>query len=103
MSATDRSQADGAVASCGSAGGDVGSGRRRGVARGGAPGVGGVQADVEIDEAAREAVRDPPAMPFAKPSRSGGVKFKSAEGVGPVGEGRSCEAQAVVLLVAKST
>jgi 2-C-methyl-D-erythritol 2,4-cyclodiphosphate synthase len=27
-----------------------------------------------------------------------GVKFKTAEGVGPVGEGRSCEAQAVILL-----
>ena len=27
-----------------------------------------------------------------------GVKFKTAESVGPVGEGRSCEAQAVVLL-----
>ena len=30
------------------------------------------------------------------------VKFKTAEGVGPVGEGRSCEAQAVVLLQAIS-
>jgi 2-C-methyl-D-erythritol 2,4-cyclodiphosphate synthase len=28
------------------------------------------------------------------------VKFKTAEGVGPVGEGRSCEAQVVVLLQA---
>lgn len=28
------------------------------------------------------------------------VKFKTAEKVGPVGEGRSCEAQAVVLLMA---
>jgi 2C-methyl-D-erythritol 2,4-cyclodiphosphate synthase len=27
------------------------------------------------------------------------VKFKTAEGVGPVGEGRSAEAQAVVTLV----
>ena len=27
-----------------------------------------------------------------------GVKFKTAEGVGPVGEGRTCEAQAVILL-----
>ena len=27
-----------------------------------------------------------------------GVKFKTAEQVGPVGEGRSCEAQAVILL-----
>lgn len=31
-----------------------------------------------------------------------GVKFKTAERVGPVGEGRSCEAQAVVLLSAHS-
>jgi len=30
------------------------------------------------------------------------VKFKTAEGVGPVGEGRSCEAQVVVLLQAIS-
>jgi 2-C-methyl-D-erythritol 2,4-cyclodiphosphate synthase len=29
------------------------------------------------------------------------VKFKTAEGVGPVGEGRSAEAQAVVLVEAK--
>ena len=29
------------------------------------------------------------------------VKFKTAEQVGPVGEGRSCEAQAVVLLAAR--
>jgi 2-C-methyl-D-erythritol 2,4-cyclodiphosphate synthase len=28
------------------------------------------------------------------------VKFKTAEGVGPVGEGRSAEAQAIVLLAA---
>jgi 2-C-methyl-D-erythritol 2,4-cyclodiphosphate synthase len=28
------------------------------------------------------------------------IKFKTAEGVGPVGEGRSCEAQVVVLLQA---
>lgn len=31
-----------------------------------------------------------------------GVKFKTAERVGPVGEGRSCEAQAVALLSAHS-
>ncbi len=36
------------------------------------------------------------------PPDSVGVKFKTAEGVGPVGEGRSCEAQAVVLLVTGS-
>lgn len=29
------------------------------------------------------------------------VKFKTAEGMGPVGEGRSAEAQAVVLLIAR--
>lgn len=29
------------------------------------------------------------------------IKFKTAEKVGPVGEGRSCEAQAIVLLTAK--
>jgi 2C-methyl-D-erythritol 2,4-cyclodiphosphate synthase len=27
-----------------------------------------------------------------------GIKFKTAEKVGPVGEGRSCEAQAAVLI-----
>lgn len=31
------------------------------------------------------------------------VKFKTAENVGPVGEGRSCEAQAVVLLTRHTT
>lgn len=31
------------------------------------------------------------------------VKFKTAEGVGPVGEGRSAEAQAVVLLEARTS
>jgi 2-C-methyl-D-erythritol 2,4-cyclodiphosphate synthase len=31
-----------------------------------------------------------------------GVKFKTAEQVGPAGEGRSCEAQAVVLLISDS-
>ena len=30
------------------------------------------------------------------------VKFKTAEGVGPVGEGRSCEATATVLLAASA-
>jgi 2-C-methyl-D-erythritol 2,4-cyclodiphosphate synthase len=30
------------------------------------------------------------------------VKFKTAENVGPVGEGRSCEAQAVILLICNS-
>jgi 2-C-methyl-D-erythritol 2,4-cyclodiphosphate synthase len=34
----------------------------------------------------------------ALPLSAVSVKFKTAEGVGPVGEGRSCEAQAVVLL-----
>lgn len=35
----------------------------------------------------------------ALPETSVSVKFKTAERVGPVGEGRSCEAQAIVLLV----
>ena len=50
----------------------------------------------------RHAIRDNLAAALGIPSEAVGVKFKSAEGVGPVGEGRSCEAQAVVLLVAKS-
>ncbi len=48
----------------------------------------------------REAIRDGLASGIGLPPESVGVKFKTAEGVGPVGEGRSCEAQAVVLLVA---
>lgn len=48
----------------------------------------------------RDAIRDGLASGIGLPPGSVGVKFKTAEGVGPVGEGRSCEAQAVVLLVA---
>ena len=47
----------------------------------------------------RSAIRDGLAAALGLPGSSVGVKFKTAERVGPVGEGRSCEAQAVVLLV----
>ncbi len=46
----------------------------------------------------RVAIRDSLARAADLPSASVNVKFKTAENVGPVGEGRSCEAQAVVLL-----
>jgi 2-C-methyl-D-erythritol 2,4-cyclodiphosphate synthase len=46
----------------------------------------------------REQIRVNLAHAAALPLSSVSVKFKTAEGVGPVGEGRSCEAQAVVLL-----
>jgi 2-C-methyl-D-erythritol 2,4-cyclodiphosphate synthase len=46
----------------------------------------------------RSAIRDSLAGALGLPCSSVGVKFKTAEGVGPVGEGRSCEAQAVILL-----
>ncbi len=46
----------------------------------------------------RWAIRDSLAAALRLPSDSVGVKFKTAEGIGPVGEGRSCEAQAVILL-----
>jgi 2-C-methyl-D-erythritol 2,4-cyclodiphosphate synthase len=46
----------------------------------------------------REEIRASLARATALPLSSVSVKFKTAEGVGPVGEGRSCEAQAVVLL-----
>ena len=48
----------------------------------------------------RAAIREGLANAVGLPLDSVGVKFKTAEGVGPVGEGRSCEAQAVVLLQA---
>ncbi len=50
----------------------------------------------------RDAISDGLANGIGLPRDSVGVKFKTAEGVGPVGEGLSCEAQAVVLLVAIS-
>ena len=46
----------------------------------------------------REAIRASLAAALGVSPASAGVKFKTAEKVGPVGEGRSCEAQAVVLL-----
>ena len=46
----------------------------------------------------RPAIQNSLAAAVNLPVQSVGVKFKTAEKVGPVGEGRSCEAQAVVLL-----
>ncbi|MGA8029359.1 MAG: 2-C-methyl-D-erythritol 2,4-cyclodiphosphate synthase [Bryobacteraceae bacterium] len=47
----------------------------------------------------RGAIRESLARAVGLPLTSVSVKFKTAETVGPVGEGRTCEAQAVVLLV----
>ncbi|MBV9669335.1 MAG: 2-C-methyl-D-erythritol 2,4-cyclodiphosphate synthase, partial [Acidobacteriales bacterium] len=47
----------------------------------------------------RPAIRHSLAEAVGLPLSSVSVKFKTAESVGPVGEGLSCEAQAVVLLV----
>ena len=47
----------------------------------------------------RSAIRDSLAAAVGLPHNCVGVKFKTAESVGPVGEGLSCEAQAIVLLV----
>ena len=46
----------------------------------------------------RAAIRESFSRVTGLPISRIGVKFKTAERVGPVGEGRSCEAQAVVLL-----
>jgi 2-C-methyl-D-erythritol 2,4-cyclodiphosphate synthase len=46
----------------------------------------------------RPAIRENLARVLGLPAGCVGVKFKTAEKVGPVGEGRSCEAQAVVLV-----
>lgn len=46
----------------------------------------------------RSAIRENLARAAGLPVNRVSVKFKTAEKVGPVGEGRSCEAQAVVLL-----
>jgi 2-C-methyl-D-erythritol 2,4-cyclodiphosphate synthase len=46
----------------------------------------------------RPAIRESLAGAVGLPVDAVSVKFKTAERVGPVGEGRSCEAQAVVLL-----
>ena len=48
----------------------------------------------------RGAIRASLANAVGLPVDAVSVKFKTAEGVGPVGEGRSCEAQVVVLLQA---
>lgn len=50
----------------------------------------------------RVAIRDSLADALGLASDSVGVKFKTAERVGPVGEGRSCEAQAIILLAFNS-
>jgi 2-C-methyl-D-erythritol 2,4-cyclodiphosphate synthase len=50
----------------------------------------------------REAIRTSLAAAVGLPADCVGVKFKTAEKVGPVGEGRSCEAQAVVLVYART-
>ncbi len=50
----------------------------------------------------RDAIQQNLAAALRVPTSLVGVKFKTAESVGPVGEGRSCEAQAVVLLVSES-
>jgi 2-C-methyl-D-erythritol 2,4-cyclodiphosphate synthase len=49
----------------------------------------------EYRAAIRESVKNALNLPLDSVS----VKFKTAEKVGPVGEGRSCESQAVVLLI----
>jgi 2-C-methyl-D-erythritol 2,4-cyclodiphosphate synthase len=46
----------------------------------------------------RQAIQQSLATALELPLSSASVKFKTAEKVGPVGEGRSCEAQAVILL-----
>ena len=49
----------------------------------------------------RQAMRERLAETLGMETDRVSVKFKTAEGVGPVGEGRSAEAQAVVTLVAQ--
>jgi 2-C-methyl-D-erythritol 2,4-cyclodiphosphate synthase len=51
----------------------------------------------------RVAIRESLAQAVSLESEAVSVKFKTAEKVGPVGEGRSCEAQAVVLLANAET
>ena len=46
----------------------------------------------------RLAIRDNLARVLSVPASCVGIKFKTAEKVGPVGEGRSCEAQVAVLI-----
>lgn len=50
----------------------------------------------------RAAIRESLARALGLPLNCVSVKFKTAEKVGPVGEGRSCEAQAAVLLLAEA-
>jgi 2-C-methyl-D-erythritol 2,4-cyclodiphosphate synthase len=50
----------------------------------------------------RLSIRESLASALELPLESVGVKFKTAERVGPVGEGRSCEAQAVILLASQN-
>ena len=50
----------------------------------------------------RSAIRESLATAMGIEAARVSVKFKTAEGVGPVGEGRSAEAQAVVLLHSSS-
>jgi 2-C-methyl-D-erythritol 2,4-cyclodiphosphate synthase len=47
----------------------------------------------------RDMIRNSLAKSVNLPVSSVSVKFKTAERMGPVGEGRSCEAQAIVLLM----
>ena len=47
-------------------------------------------------------IRESLARAASVPVSSVSVKFKTAESVGPVGEGQSCEAQAIVLLARNS-
>ncbi len=49
----------------------------------------------------RGVIRESLARALQLPANLVSVKFKTAEKVGPVGEGRSCEAQAIVLLSAQ--
>jgi 2-C-methyl-D-erythritol 2,4-cyclodiphosphate synthase len=47
----------------------------------------------------RGTIRDTLAQNIGEPLDRISVKFKTSEGVGPVGEGRSAEAQAIVTLI----
>jgi 2-C-methyl-D-erythritol 2,4-cyclodiphosphate synthase len=51
----------------------------------------------------RAAIRESLARAVDLPLACASVKFKTAEKIGPVGEGRSCEAQAVVLMTQAET
>ena len=53
---------------------------------------------VDIDPQRLARIRENLARVLNIPASCVGVKFKTAEKVGPVGEGRSCEAQAAVLV-----